>query len=101
MGGIGAWLGLAQGALVLAAVCTAGVLLAVAFALGKSKLRRALANVAGVVRAFSLFVLSRGKFRELKTAVPRFDEMQTMPYGVAIFAGVACAAGGVFLWSPV
>jgi hypothetical protein len=38
-------------------------------------------------------------FRDVGAALPAPEEMETMPYGVAIFLGVALAGGGVLLCS--
>jgi len=66
--------------------------------LAKRRFRTAWANVATVARTFSLVALSRVKLRDVGAMFPKVNEMQTMPYGIAIFSGVTAAAIGVFLW---
>jgi prepilin peptidase CpaA len=99
MGGIGAWLGLGNSLVALTGVALAGVLLALGFAFARDRLGAALGHVARVGRAAVVMMVSRGRFREVAAFLPAPQEMQTMPYGVAIFVGVALSAGGMFLWS--
>lgn len=99
MGAIGAWIGLEQGVIVLFCVVVSGIILALAKALMKGRLRLVLANIYASVYTFMCFVLSH-KTRQYITnqhfAVGSKD--MTIPYGVAIFAGVCVAGGLILLW---
>jgi Flp pilus assembly protein protease CpaA len=103
MGAIGAWLGWKQGIVVLLCVSVAGVVLAITKAAMNKRLKFVLANVFVSVYTFLVFMLSgrRKQYAENEPArpqnSPQGDEL-TVPYGVAIFAGVCLAAGCVFLW---
>jgi Flp pilus assembly protein protease CpaA len=105
MGAIGAWLGWEQGIVVLFCVCAAGMVLALAKAALKRRLRFVLANVFVSVYTFLVFVLS-GRIRQYTETEDESENLQkssrsdelTMPYGVAIFAGVCLAGGYVLLW---
>lgn len=98
MGALGAWLGVINGLVALVAVTLAGVLLAVGWAVAKRQVRSVAANVTAVGQAVLFTVLTKGKCQDTKALVPKLQEMQTIPYGVAIFVGVSSAAIGVFLW---
>ncbi len=97
MGAIGAWIGFEQGVRVLLCVSAAGIVLALARAAMKGRLKHVLTNVYVSVYTFMLSVLSH-RTREYLTnqegAVGSRD--LTIPYGLAIFAGV-CVAGGLVL----
>jgi len=103
MGAIGAWLGYKQGIVVLFCVAVAGVVLAIAKAAMKKRLKFVLANVFVSVYTFLVYVFSgrRKQYAENGPGglqnLPRDDEL-TVPYGMAIFAGVCLAAGYVLLW---
>ena len=103
MGAIGAWLGWKQGIIALLCVCIAGVVLALGKAAVKKRLKFVLANVCVSVYTFLVFVLS-GRIKYCGESEPeslqkssRSDDL-TIPYGVAIFAGVCLAGGYVLLW---
>lgn len=98
MGALGMWLGVHNGVAVLLAVVLSGLVLAVAFALAKSWLRPALANVASILRAFVYTAFGKGKLADARGLIPDVKDMHTIPYGVAIFAGVCLAGGGLYLW---
>ena len=98
MGAVGAWLGLLQGAVVLAAVAVAGIVLALAYAAAQRQLRPVLANISGVLVTFASAVRTRRGFADAVRDVPSADQMTTIPYGVAIFVGVCLAAGGLLVW---
>jgi prepilin peptidase CpaA len=97
MGALGTWLGVVNGSLALAAVCLAGVFLAVVCALAKKQLLATLARVASLAQSFLMFVLTRGAHRENPSLALGTREMQTVPYAVAIFIGVSIAGGGVWI----
>jgi len=99
MGAIGAWLGLAQGMIVLFSVAIAGIILGLAKAVLQKRLRFALTDVIVSLYGFVLFLVG---FRSGRYMVHQAGVDQScgfnVPYGVAIFAGV-CAGGGFYwLW---
>ena len=103
MGAIGAWLGWKQGIVALFCVAAVGVVLAIAKAIMTKRLKFVLANVFVSVYTFLVFMLSgrRKQYAENEPASlqnPQQSDELTVPYGVAIFAGVCLAAGYVFLW---
>lgn len=99
MAAIGAWLGLEQGMIVLGCVCVAGGVLAVATAIAKRRLKVVLANIRLSVYNFIVAILTG---RSIRTAAnearPEQTEKLTVPYGVAIFAGVCLGAAVIWLW---
>ena len=99
MGAIGAWLGLAQGITVLLCVVTAGCVLAIATALAKKRLKSVLTSI---FLSFYRFMLLLSGYRTMQHTADRDDVDQrydlTIPYGVAIFAGVCVAGGIVLIW---
>ncbi len=97
MGAIGAWVGFEQGVSVLLCVAVAGIILALARALTKGRLKPVLTDIYVSVFGFMLSVMSHGTREYLtsqKGSVSSRD--MTIPYGLAIFAGV-CVAGGMVL----
>ena len=105
MGALGSWLGVVSGIAVLLAVCLCGMALAIAFALSKRRLGAALANISGAVFGLLQPVFGHGKLRqagrEAVRLMPGAGESQQMPYGLAIFAGSAVAAGTLWMWKGV
>ena len=71
---------------------------AVAFAVAKSWLRPALANVASITRVFVYTAFGNRNLAEARSLMPDVKEMHTIPYGLAIFAGVCLAGGGIYVW---
>ena len=98
MGAIGAWLGLLNGVIALLAVVFSGLVLAIAFALAKRQLRTALVNLARMASIAIVAVSTRSRLGGAGILAAGSRDMQTIPYGVGIFAGVCLAAGGVFAW---
>jgi prepilin peptidase CpaA len=98
MAALGAWLGLVQGALVLAAVALCGVALAALFAARHGRLGQVRAALAGSVRAVLAPVFGAGSFRDVPAHLPDVAAGLKMPYGVAIFAGALLAAVGSWVW---
>jgi Flp pilus assembly protein protease CpaA len=94
LGAIGSWLGLASGAVTLAAVCISGLFLALIFALSAGRLRLTLRNVVTRMRAM-LVGLCTGT-ADLRASRSQAGETQTLPYGLAIATGTILAAVGVF-----
>jgi len=99
MGAIGAWLGMVNGVVALAAVAASGILLAIAFTLARRRVLVVLVNLAWISRSIIPFVLRPWAVRRRAENTPPVTGMQKMPYGVAIFFGVCLAAGGISLWS--
>lgn len=95
MGAIGAWLGVANGVIVLLAVVVTGAILGIGYALIKRRFD-VLQWTLQVATWPVLFVLSRGGLSR-PPAIQREREVLTMPYGISIFAGVCIAALGVML----
>ena len=86
MGGLGAWLGVVDGFVALLAVCLAGMVLGVAFAVWRKRLGAVLAN------------LSSAAYALLQRSLPAIDDGQKLPYGIAISAGTVVAAGFTWAW---
>lgn len=99
MGAIGAWLGLAQGAIVLLSVAVAGIVLAIARAIAQRRLRLVLGNVFVSVYTF-MISLTGYKFKQYGADGAGANQSNGLgiPYGVAIFAGVCAAGGFILLW---
>lgn len=98
MGAIGAWLGLREGLVVLVSVVVVGAALGVVLALAKGRGRSVAANLSRVGSAVFFVVFVEGSLREVRSLMPRTKDMQTIPYGLAVFGGVCTAAGGLILW---
>ena len=100
MGAIGSWIGLEQGVRVLLCVVIIGIIMALAKAIMKGRLKSVLANIYASVYTFMCFALSRKSMQysmiQKNTAVYKHKDM-TIPYGVAIFAGVCIAASTILL----
>lgn len=97
MGAIGACIGLEHGVRILLCVAVAGIILALAKAMMKGRLRLVVTNVYSSVCIFMVSVLSHETKEFLMDQEGAIGSMDmTIPYGVAIFAGV-CIAGGLIL----
>ena len=97
MGAIGAWTGMAGGLIALASVALAGGALALVFALTQRRARVMFANMTAMTTNLMVTIASPRKDREERPlAIVSMDEMQTMPYGVAILTGVVVASLVVF-----
>lgn len=97
MGGIGAWLGFSHGVIVLASVCIAGIVLAVAKAVASRRLKFVLVSTYFSIYTL-LFSLGGHQVKGSMSCEACVDDREgatTIPYGVAIFAGVC--GGGVFV----
>lgn len=98
MGAAGAWLGVLNGGIALVAVAVAGMVLAIAYALAARQMRLVLATLFVIMVNWATELVTRASpFGGLRSA-PAIEEMKTVPYGVAIFTGMALAAGGLALW---
>ena len=99
MGAIGTWMGLKQGITVLACVCLAGGILAIATAVAKRRLKVVMVNILLSIYNFVVAILGkRGISSAAELARPAQTDKLIIPYGVAIFAGVCAAAGFTLLW---
>ncbi len=99
MAAIGSWLGLAQGLVVLAAVAMAGFVLALAVAALRKRLRSVVSSVTGSAWRVVVSVLSGAGLKGAIVGRGPAHPTLTVPYGLAIFAGVCSAAGTMMLWS--
>lgn len=93
MGAIGAWLGFSHGAIVLLSVCLAGIILAIGKAVALKRLKFVLVSTYFSVYML-MFSLAGHRAKEGLVSDSCDDKVRgiTIPYGVAIFAGV-CGAG--------
>jgi prepilin peptidase CpaA len=98
MGAVGAWLGLAHGGVALAFVAAAGVLVALSASFLRRTLSTVLLSAFRIAGDVAVTVLTRGNPRELIQSAASIEHSKTIPYGVAIFIGVATAALGVAAW---
>jgi len=98
MGGLGAWLGLINGAISLAAVALAGVVLAFGFAVAKKQLPQVLGNLKSMLGVVPFLADRSVSLAATPALMPAKEKMITMPYGLAIWVGVCLAAGGSYLW---
>ncbi len=99
MAAIGAWLGILNGLLALFAIALCGALLAVAYALNYGRLWSVMTYMKQSVGTVLYVACNRGKMSDARCVLLKREEMITMPYGVAIFAGACIAAGGAQLWT--
>jgi prepilin peptidase CpaA len=96
MAALGAWLGIADGAIALVAVLLCGVLMGLGYAWAHQRLAALGTNLVGIVWAGVLAAWSRD--RQAATGyLPPATTLQRMPYGIAVLVGV-CVAAGVALW---
>ena len=96
MGGLGAWLGLANGVITLLAVLISGAVLGLMLAVYRGQIFRVLGNMRDV----AVFLTVGMWHRATLSRRPQLPEIQglPMPYGISIFCGVLIAAAGVMLW---
>jgi prepilin peptidase CpaA len=97
MGALGVWLGLINGGLVLGCVAAVGVLLGMAYAISTGRSREVAGNISGIVMGWAGHAVARTVPRVQDEQVAQ-DGPQTVPYGVAICAGLLIAGTGVLLW---
>jgi prepilin peptidase CpaA len=108
MGAIGAWLGLSQGLIVLVCVAAAGIVLAVIKAIAQKRLISVLSFVLTYFYGILISLLTRRKLVDNLVADNRGEQAatvgaerrlscgQSVPYGIAILAGVFTA--GILVW---
>lgn len=104
MGAIGAWVGLADGVIVLVCVAVAGAVLGIANAAARGRLGFILINAVCWLFALAGYMIRyvmRGKPNAAESYGGQYAYVHrltglSIPYGVAIFVGV-CIAGGYVL----
>ncbi len=79
MAALGAWLGVVNGLIFLAAVAAAGIVVAVGWAIARGRARALVNNLVAIA-------LRTGAVKD--GTVPH--RTGTMPYGLAVFGGAAC-----------
>ncbi len=98
MGALGAWLGLAQGLVVLVAVVCAGAVIGLGYAMVKKRLF----DVLGRVTVIAMTATNRLKTGTLRDGAEKEkrseDELLEMPYALSILCGVCIAAIGAMSW---
>jgi len=97
MAAVGAWVGLVGGTVTLLCVTAAGIVLAISYAVAKRRTQEVVANLAGMATGLILVAMRHGRVEQIPR-VERTASMETIPYGLAIFAGTALSALGVLLW---
>lgn len=97
MGALGAWLGLAWGAVALVTVCLAGVVLALAWSAAQRRLGPLLASLSHLLRGALLPFFGTGSLRDLPGLLPPTDDGDKLPYGIAIAAGTVLAFCGALI----
>ena len=98
MGAIGVWLGIASGTIVLVAVAGAGIAVALTASLWRRSAGTVLRSACHIATSVALTVVTGNNPRALIEEHASVQHSRTIPYGVAIFIGVAAAALGVALW---
>lgn len=98
MGAIGAWLGLIGGVITLFFVVLCGALCGLGYALWRGRFTGVVARTRALAANWCLIPTSLNRHRSELVPLAPHDQMMSMPYGVAIFAGVCMSAGGIGLW---
>jgi prepilin peptidase CpaA len=98
MAAIGAWTGVLTGLLVLIMVAGSGVLMGIAVAMARGQFRAVMGRVTGFAYHAMPIVARRAPLSQIQPIPIDAKTSPPMPYGVAIFAGVCMAMGGLFLW---
>jgi prepilin peptidase CpaA len=97
MGALGAWLGVVNGCAALVAVCVAGAVLGIVYALFKRQAKNVVINMFLICSGLFSFATGRRKWSEAVQLLPDPQYMLKIPYGVAVFAGVLLAGGTLAL----
>ena len=97
LGALGAWLTVRDAVPVLLCVASAGVVCGVVSALLRRRHAALWANLSQIVGGLTVAMATR-RIRTAQALMPDEQQMQPMPYGVAICLGVWVAAGGRWLW---
>jgi len=94
---LGAWLSVKEAGIALVCTCIAGGILGIIVAVYKRHFKIVLANLVRMVYELMIAILGRAGIKKaIKTTREIEGEKLTVPYGVAIFAGV-CVAGVIKL----
>lgn len=94
MGALGAWLGLANGCIVLVAVCVSGAILGIGYAVIRKRATGVLGNIVLIWFALMSMMTGKRKWSEAAELLPDARNMLSIPYGLSIFVGVCVAAIG-------
>jgi len=97
MGSLGAWLGMQQGLVVLVAVACCGILLGFVFAAGRKRIGEVLFSLRSIAWGLVVFGVRRGGLTRARDLFPTAEQMQPMPYGLAVLGGVCVACAGVWI----
>jgi len=97
MGALGAWLGFHNSVVALVTVTACGAIIGIGYAMIKGRLGSVLANLKTICWGHMLKAGGNGQVPAELLSPPK-DKMLQAPYGVSIFAGMCCAAGGIWLW---
>lgn len=92
MGAVGAWVGLANCAVVLLAVVISGAVLGIVYAILKRQAMPVLGNLYLISIELACLFTGQRDLQQTRQAMPQPVRMLTVPYGVAIFLGVSIAA---------
>lgn len=103
MGALGAWLGIADGLIVLCSVAAVGAAFALLRVLAHPQRRTLCSNLASSMYLYGIALMGGRKGLAIIRTEPQdeanFDGRQvTIPYGAAVFVGVCLAAIMVHLW---
>lgn len=99
MGALGAWLGVVQGVLVLAVVAATGIVFAIGWAVARKRGKEVMSNMSLILMAVMTAMVAKTGIVSAVREAPTTSDMETVPYGVAIFIGVCIAGGGMLLWN--
>jgi prepilin peptidase CpaA len=97
MAGLGAWLGVSNGVIVLLMVTVTGAVLGILYAMAQQRLGTVMANLKTILTSLLVVLWARGRV-EGPLPMPTSQGMLAVPYGLAIFVGTCLAAGGRLLW---
>lgn len=98
MGAIGAWLGIANGAIALVAVVIAGAVLGIVFAFSRGRLQVVLKRIGETAASWLALLPVYRALKITRLPMPKQEDMLVMPYGLSILSGVCIAAFGVLMW---
>jgi prepilin peptidase CpaA len=98
MAGIGAWLGMVNGLVVLLAVALAGVIMGIAYAVHRRRAREVWTNLVGMGLSTLLVGLRAMTPPDRQGSGTTGEHMLKMPYGVPIFLGVCLSGVGMLVW---
>jgi len=97
MGALGVWLGRSNGLVALMSVLAAGVVVGVAYAVARKRLRGVTLNLMILIYGILGLAGGRHKWSEAEQVLSSTQAMLPVPYGLSILAGV-CLAMGIAVW---